>query len=510
MADLNTQQPQQAPQVQTAVAPLQSQQPRQRMRYQPQAQVPAQQSTQTSTAQSAAQPIAMSSFAPSQNNAPQSSAPPAATGYSLNRINPYNDLRYQTITPNQSTDRYGIAQTKFEDFAKSTDPYYAKTKRDLIGQGAAKGQLGSGMLRTSLGDAANLRNIQLDTAKSQFLTDALNNSIEDAYRNIGIAQQQQGRQDTQASNAFNQNLAMGDFGLRSQGQEFNQGLARAQHENATQGQLFSQDVTKAQLDNATQAQMFGQDVTQQQIQNALQNQLFGQGLATSQLEDSRQNQLFNQNYATQQLENSLQNQLFGQGVTWQDLLNRTQQQGFNQDYSTAQLNNATRSQLFGEDMARENLADQRQNTAFNQAQSQYGMQDQLTNSSFNRALQQLLAGNSGNPSDTSLMLSNIFGNQASAASGALGSLINNTVGNNAAQKQNNGIQELLRILTGGATTAPTATTPATNEPFQSAIPDSAFGLSDAASSLGLPPEIAALIRKPNMPVLKFAPEGATY
>lgn len=62
-----------------------------------------------------------------------------------------------------------------------------------------------------------------------------------------------------------------------------------------------------------------------------------------------------------------------------------------------------------------------QQQAFGNAVTQRQLEDQLTNSGFSRALQQLLAGSSGSPADLQLALSSIFGQQAaSAGAGAAG------------------------------------------------------------------------------------------
>lgn len=64
---------------------------------------------------------------------------------------------------------------------------------------------------------------------------------------------------------------------------------------------------------------------------------------------------------------------------------------------------------------------QQQQQAFGNAVTQRQLEDQLTNSGFSRALQQLLAGSSGSPADLQLALSSIFGQQAaSAGAGAAG------------------------------------------------------------------------------------------
>lgn len=113
----------------------------------------------------------------------------------------------QTIQPGPQTDRVALAEHAFDTFARSSDPVYQKTLRDAEAAGAATGRLGSGQLRTSLGDAAANRQLQLDTARDQLITQATSDAINDQYRNIEIAQQQQGFQAGQQQTAYSQALA---------------------------------------------------------------------------------------------------------------------------------------------------------------------------------------------------------------------------------------------------------------------------------------------------------------
>ena len=64
-----------------------------------------------------------------------------------------------------------------------------------------------------------------------------------------------------------------------------------------------------------------------------------------------------------------------------------------------------------------------QNQAFNQGVTGAQLQEALTSGAFNRALQTLVAGSQGNPADTQLALSQIFGNQSAAAGSAMSGLL---------------------------------------------------------------------------------------
>jgi hypothetical protein len=127
-------------------------------------------------------------------------------GVGLTPTNPANPLTGQTIAPANTVDRFALAQQRFDTFAKSTDPAYQSALRQANRMGAAGGQLGSGELRTDFGNLANARGLALDTSRDSLFQDALGGTIDDAYRNVGIAQQQQGFQQGQQQQAFENEL----------------------------------------------------------------------------------------------------------------------------------------------------------------------------------------------------------------------------------------------------------------------------------------------------------------
>lgn len=148
------------------------------------------------------------------------------------------------------------------------------------------------------------------------------------------------------------------------------------------------------------------------------------------------------------------NTSLGDIVSNRDTANRTNRTNFLNDALTGTI-----SDSFGDT----NIAQQQQgfqkgvsDTAFGQEATTTQLQDQLQNSSFGRALQALLAGSSGNPADTSLILSQIFGDQAGAASSALGGLISGTTTNNATAGSGNQLEDIIRKILesyGGGTSA---------------------------------------------------------
>jgi hypothetical protein len=149
------------------------------------------------------------------------------------------------------------------------------------------------------------------------------------------------------------------------------------------------------------------------------------------------------------------NTSLGDIVTNRDTANRTNRTNFMDDALKGTI-----ADSFGDT----NIAQQQQgfekgvsDTAFNENASATQLQDTLQNSSFGRALQALLAGSSGNPADTSLILSQIFGNQATGASSALGGLISGTTTNNATAGSGNQLQDIIKQILagyGGGTSAP--------------------------------------------------------
>lgn len=133
-------------------------------------------------------------------------ATPWAPGVSTYSTNPASDLRGQTITPGPTANREQIANTYEQNWNAQTNPQFQADLKSATSQAAGAGQLGSGQLRTSLGDLAYNRDVQRNADESNFQNTALNGTINDAYNNIGIAQQQQGFQAGQQNQTFNQGL----------------------------------------------------------------------------------------------------------------------------------------------------------------------------------------------------------------------------------------------------------------------------------------------------------------
>lgn len=165
----------------------------------------------------------------------------------------------------QSPDRLELANKAITTSAAATDPYYQKSLKDATSQAASVGQLGSGQLRTSLGDLARNRALELDTLRSNAITSATNASVDDAFRsrdqglaagqlelskqlgtgNLDIAKEQA---DTSRIGTTG-NLELGKTGqaLSAKEQAESSAARTAQLELAKTGQQTAQDLQKAQL-----------------------------------------------------------------------------------------------------------------------------------------------------------------------------------------------------------------------------------------------------------------------
>ena len=146
-------------------------------------------------------------------------------------IDPNNALTTQTLGVGPVADRVKTSQNLFDTFQKSTDPAYQASLRDAMRMSAAGGGLGSGMLRTSLGNLENNRALQLDTEQRNQRDNALLGSIDDAYKNVGIAQQQQGFQAGRQDTAFNQGTALQQLQEALKQGQFGRNLATYQAGN---------------------------------------------------------------------------------------------------------------------------------------------------------------------------------------------------------------------------------------------------------------------------------------
>lgn len=160
----------------------------------------------------------------------------AQPGVAYSPINPASDLRSQTIGVGPTADRNQIAQNQVNTWNASSQPQFQADLRSATSQAAGAGQLGSGQLRTSLGNLAYNRDLQRNAAQSNYLGAAQTGSINDAYQNVGIAQNQQQFQAALQNQSFNQGLQALQAGESGSPATQQQLLAAQYGSNAAQGQ----------------------------------------------------------------------------------------------------------------------------------------------------------------------------------------------------------------------------------------------------------------------------------
>ena len=173
----------------------------------------------------------------------------------------------QTIQPGPSVDRIALAQRAWDASVAAGAPAYESALRSAKSEAAGVGQLGSGMLRTRIGDLGLARQRDMDQQRQQLMNDAITGSISDQYQNLGIAQQQQGFQAAQQTTDFAQRLAEKQQGLAGTLGLGNLGVAQQQANTAQAGTLGSLGLSHQQL--AQQGQQFGQTQEQQEAEALL-------------------------------------------------------------------------------------------------------------------------------------------------------------------------------------------------------------------------------------------------
>lgn len=199
-------------------------------------------------------------------------------GVNLTGVNAGGDISGSLIAPGQMADRVANATSLLNTWNTTTQPQFEADKRSVTSNNAALGKLGSGGLRTSLGDLAYNRDLQRNGQAQNFYTNALNGSIDDAYKNLGIEQQQQQYQAGRADTAFNQGVTTQQLGDQEYNDLFGQNLATSQFNAGRSDTAFGQDLASKQLANTTQAQQFGQGVTTAQLGDTLTNSAHSRAL----------------------------------------------------------------------------------------------------------------------------------------------------------------------------------------------------------------------------------------
>lgn len=181
----------------------------------------------------APQPTPLTAGQPTTPTAPKQPLSPSP-GVSLTPTNPANDLRGQTIGVGPTANRVDLANQYIQNWNTQSEPQFQSDLRSATSNAAGMGQLGSGQLRSALGNVVQNRDTQRNTAESNFLTNALQGSIGDAYNNVGIAQQQQQYQTGLQNQTFNQALQQYQVGATGDPSSTQLGLSGIYANNANQ------------------------------------------------------------------------------------------------------------------------------------------------------------------------------------------------------------------------------------------------------------------------------------
>ena len=257
----------------------------------------------------------------------------------------------QTITPGPAVDRMALAQKAWDTSTAQSAPAYQASLSQAKQQAAGVGQLGSGMLRTQLGNLALVRQRDMDSERQRLMNDAITGSIADQYQNVGIAQQQQQFQAAQQTTDFEQKLAAQQAQLQQQLGMGNLGVSQQQANTQQLGTTGNLALGQAQL--AQQGSQFGQSLTLDQQKQALDDKVRSGQLtieqANQQLEQARLAQQGSQFSLTLAQQKSMQEAGFSQ-ESLQAGLNRglqtsMQQAGFTQEQAQAALDRAQQASL---------------------------------------------------------------------------------------------------------------------------------------------------------------------
>jgi|GEM_PF-1072457 len=208
-------------------------------------------------------------------------------------------------------------------------------------------------LDTAGNEAQRLYNMQMGTAQQAFNQDVAGGQ----FANQAAAQ------------AFGQGLQANQFQNQAQAQAYNQMLGAQQASNQALGQQFGQGLQAGQFGNQATAQAYNQMLGAQQASNQALGQQFGQGLQAGQFGNQANAQAYNQMLGAGQFANQAQNQYYNQLMGQANLANQAGQQAFNQNLAAQQFQNQALGQASALDIARMQ--------AMNQAgQQQFGLNQQ--------------------------------------------------------------------------------------------------------------------------------------
>lgn len=268
----------------------------------------------------------------------------------------------QTIQPGAGVDRIGLAQKAWETSQAQSAPAYEASLRQAKQQAAGVGQLGSGQLRTQLGDLALQRGRDMDAERQRLMNEAITGSIADQYQNIGIAQQQQQFQAAQQTTDFQQQLAREEAALQRALGLGNLGISQQQADTQrlqATGQLGLSEKQLAQQERM-QAAGFAQESAEsakaRAQQEAIQKAAFGQESEQARLAREQQLTLAQRGESEAEKQRVLQE--------------RMQATGLSAEAAQAQLDREQREQMqtaqFGQETEQARLAREQQAAQFGQ------------------------------------------------------------------------------------------------------------------------------------------------
>jgi len=192
-------------------------------------------------------------------------------------------------------------------------------------------------------------------------------------------------QSQSAQQAFQQDLALGQFANQAMQQQFGQDLSANQFQNQAAQQAFSQNLDAIQAANAAEAQrfnqavaagQFGNEATQQayaqslgagQAINQAAQQLFEQGLQGNQFRNEALRQAYEQTLGAGTFGNTAQQQLYAQLMGQAELANQANQLAFAQNTEAARMRNAALGQASALDLARMQAVNNARQQDFQQA-----------------------------------------------------------------------------------------------------------------------------------------------
>ncbi|HXJ64496.1 MAG TPA: hypothetical protein VNN79_12145 [Actinomycetota bacterium] len=183
------------------------------------------------------------------------SATPTGNPY-IDRLNGTQGMVNSAANNLAGVDRTKLAEQMFQTFSNATAPQYTAALRQATQRGAAGGQVGSGQLRTTYGDLANQRNLQLQTEEQGLQENATQGSIQDAFNKLsalsGLEGQQFGESNTLSQEAQNAAAQQYQQEMEGQAQNFNEGAELQQlGQSGNPAEYYTQMASQLGVDPTT-------------------------------------------------------------------------------------------------------------------------------------------------------------------------------------------------------------------------------------------------------------------